>query len=168
MLVKFLIGCGILFLSLPVHANPACIVCSITIGASLELARKLGVHDEVVGVWAGALLTLMGYWLILWFDKKQWYFPLRNITLILFSLSMVGFLYINELVYTPKPIGFLYIDHFLFAVFLGAVLYIYSQKLYMWLKTCNSGHAHFPFEKVILPMASLLIASFVFTFYPLS
>ena len=55
-------------------ANPACAVCTVAVGASLEIARHYGVDDSVVGVWAGALLALLGYWLILWFDKKNWNF----------------------------------------------------------------------------------------------
>lgn len=55
-------------------ANPACAVCTVAVGASLEIARHYGVDDAVVGVWAGALLALLGYWLILWFDKKNWHF----------------------------------------------------------------------------------------------
>ena len=46
-------------------ANPACAVCTVAVGASLEIARHYGVDDAVVGVWAGALLALLGYWLIL-------------------------------------------------------------------------------------------------------
>ena len=42
-------------------ANPACAVCTIAVGASLEIARKLGVDDSVVGVWAGALLVMIGF-----------------------------------------------------------------------------------------------------------
>ena len=41
-------------------ANPACAVCTVAIGASLEIARSLGVDDSVVGVWAGAFLVLLG------------------------------------------------------------------------------------------------------------
>lgn len=51
-------------------ANPACAVCTVAIGASLEIARRIGVPDSVVGLWAGALLTLLGYWTIKFFDKK--------------------------------------------------------------------------------------------------
>lgn len=60
------------FLLIPVKsfANPACAVCTVAIGASLSIARKLGVSDSIVGLWAGALLTLLGYWTILFFDKK--------------------------------------------------------------------------------------------------
>lgn len=59
-------------------ANPACAVCTIAIGASLEIARNLGVEDAVVGLWAGALLTLLGYWTIVLFDKKNG--TLRDVT----------------------------------------------------------------------------------------
>ena len=55
-------------------ANPACAVCTVAVGASLEVARRYGVDDAVVGVWAGAMLALLGYWLILWFEKKNWNF----------------------------------------------------------------------------------------------
>ena len=63
-------------------ANPACAVCTIAIGASLEIARNLGVEDAIVGLWAGALLTLLGYWTIVFFDKKNWHFAGRNFWLI--------------------------------------------------------------------------------------
>lgn len=33
----------------PAYANPACAVCTIAVGASLEIARSLGVDDSVVG-----------------------------------------------------------------------------------------------------------------------
>lgn len=36
-------------------ANPACAVCTIAIGASLEIARKLGVEDAVVSAYGPAL-----------------------------------------------------------------------------------------------------------------
>ena len=64
-----------------VMANPACVVCTVAIGASLEVARKLGVSDAVVGLWTGAVLALLGYWAILWFDRKGWNFYGRDFLL---------------------------------------------------------------------------------------
>lgn len=72
-------------------ANPACVVCTVAIGASLEVARKLGVSDAVVGLWTGAVLALLGYWAILWFDRKGWNFYGRDFLLMALSLSTVGF-----------------------------------------------------------------------------
>ena len=48
----------------PAYANPACAVCTVAVGASLEIARQLGVDDSVVGVWAGAMLVMIGFWTI--------------------------------------------------------------------------------------------------------
>ena len=43
-----------------VMANPACVVCTVAIGASLEVARKLGVSDAVVGFWTGGGVGFAG------------------------------------------------------------------------------------------------------------
>ncbi len=149
-------------------ANPACVVCTVAIGASLEIARKLGISDEIVGLWAGAMFAILGYWTILLFDKKNWQFKGRDILLMSVNLAMIGFIYLGSLTYSPQIIGFLYIDSFLFAGICGAAIYIFSQKLYQFMKAQNGGHAHFPFEKVALPVALLFGASLILTTYPLS
>ena len=148
-------------------ANPACMVCTVAIGASLEIARALGISDEIVGLWSGAMFALLGYWLILWFDKRNLNFAGRNAVLMLLSLSSIGFIYMGDLSYLPKVIGIFYIDSFLFAAIIGALIYIYSEKFYQFIKERNNNHAHFPFEKVILPVVFLLLASVVINYYPL-
>lgn len=35
------------------------------------------------------------------------------------------------------------------------------------MKARNGGHAHFPFEKVLVPVVALLLASAYFYYYPL-
>ena len=161
-----------LFLSLifvgKAFANPACPVCTIAIGASLEVARRYGVDDSIVGVWAGALLALLGYWLILWFQKKNWNFPARNLVLMVLSVGMVGFMYISEMPYRPQVIGIFYLDPFLFSTILGALVFIYSSKFYDWMKAHNGGHAHFPFEKVVVPVLSLVLLCVYFNYFPLT
>lgn len=149
-------------------ANPACAVCTVTIGASLSLARKLGVEDSIVGLWAGALLTLLGYWTIVLFDKKGWSFAGRNTLLILVSVAMIGFIYVREAVYSPKVVWqFFYMDVILFGAILGMLIYVFSQKLYQRMKAHNGGHAHFPFEKVVLPLVLLFAASLYLTYFPI-
>lgn len=164
-MIKKFIFLFVLLSPLKVFANPACAVCTVAIGASLSIARKLGVPDSVVGLWAGALLTILGYWTILFFDKKNWHFKGRDFLIILLSLSMIGFIYINEVQYLPEVILYvLYLDPILFSSIVGSLIFIYSQKIYQIMKARNGGHAHFPFEKVVLPVAVLLIFSFIFNF----
>lgn len=162
-------GAFVFFALLPrvAYANPACAVCTVAVAASLEAARYLGVDDSVVGVWSGAFLALMGYWLILWFEKKGWRFWLRDYFLMAVSLSMIGFVYYKELVYSPEPILIFYMDPFLFSVLLGAAVLVMSNRFYQWMKKKNGGHAHFPFEKVAVPVLSLLFLSIYFYNNPL-
>ena len=148
-------------------ANPACAVCTVAVGASLEVARRYGVDDAVVGVWAGAMLALLGYWLILWFEKKNWNFAGRDFILMAASVGSIGFMYTTT-PYSPQIIGIFYMDVLLFSTILGALTFIYVSKFYQWMKAKNGGHAHFPFEKVVLPVVALAILSVYFNYYPLS
>lgn len=158
-----------LLLSSPAYANPACAVCTVAVGASLEIARSLGVDDAVVGVWAGGFLALLGYWLILWFDKKNWHFWARDLLLMAISVGSIGFMYIGDLSYSPRVLGCIfYMDPLLFSTILGALVLIYSSKFYQWMKARNGGHAHFPFEKVVIPVVALGLASLYFYYYPIS
>ena len=106
-----------LFMLIPgvVFANPACPVCTIAIGAGLDIARRLGVPDSVVGLWAGAMLTLLGYWTLKFMDKRGWYFRGRNLIVILLSVAMIGFAYISAVKYHPVSIcGMFVMDPVLF------------------------------------------------------
>lgn len=148
-------------------ANPACAVCTVAVGASLEIARRLGVDDGVVGVWAGAFLMILGYWTLKWMDKKGWNFKGRDFIILSLSVLMILFMYISHLVYTPKAILVFWIDPFLFATICGALTLHYSSEFYQWMKRKNGGHAHFPFEKVVVPVVALVLVSWVFSCYEL-
>ena len=149
MLMLSVLVIGFVLYNMPAWANPACAVCTVGVAVGLEVARNLGVDDGVIAVWAGALLALIGYWTILWFDKKGWKFFGRNFLLMALSLSMVAGVYIKDLQYTPKPI------------------LIYSSVFYQWMKARNGGHAHFPFEKVVLPILALTIAGYAVNYLQL-
>ncbi len=166
-MLKLLTLVTTLLLSGKALANPACPVCTIAIGASLSIARKMGVDDCIVGVWGGALLAIIGYWIIRWFDKKKWHFPFRNAVLMTLSVGSIGFMYMGELHYDPSVIGILYIDSFLFATILGAGVFILAIHFYEWMKIKNGGHAHFPFEKVVIPVLSVLLLSLAFYYLPI-
>ena len=166
--MKKLLFIGLTLFPLKAFANPACAVCTVAIGASLEIARKLGVPDSVVGLWAGALLALLGYWTILFFDKKNWHFKGRDFLLISLSVATIGFIYAGQTPYLPKAIGYVfYMDAILFSAVVGVLTYVLSQKLYQVLKERNGGHAHFPFEKVVLPLAMLFAGSVYYSYFPL-
>lgn len=153
--------------SLKAFAGPACPVCMVTVGASLYLAEKSGLDECVIGVWSGALLAIFGYFLIRYFNKKNWNYKGRDFSLMALSIGSIGFLYLGDLPYDPVIIGFLYIDSFLLSNILGALVFIGGINFYAWMKAKNGGHAHFPFEKVVVPVLCTALLSVLFYFYPL-
>ena len=148
-------------------ASPACPVCMVTVGASLYIAEKSGLDKCVIGVWSGALLAIFGYFLIRYFNKKNWNFYKRDFVLMFLSISSIGFMYLGTLPYEPLIIGFLYIDSFLLSNIAGALVFIMGIHLYEWMKKRNNGHAHFPFEKVVVPVLCTALLSLAFYHYPL-
>jgi len=146
--------------SMPALANPACPVCTIAIGAALPVTRRLGVPDSVAGIWVGAFLAIIGYWIIKFMDGRGWRFPGRNALVLTLSVATIGFAYLGQVKYSPcEYMGFLNIDPLLMGTIVGAVLFILTEKAYDWMKRKNGGHAHFPFEKVVLPIVVLAVAS---------
>jgi len=144
-------------------ANPACPICTVAIGAALPITRRLGVPDAVAGLWVGAFLAIMGYWIIKFMDRRGWRFWGRNALVLALSVATIGFAYLGTVQYSPCTyMGFLKVDPLLMGTITGAVLFILTEKLYDWMKTKNGGHAHFPFEKVVLPVVVLALASVAF------
>ena len=75
---------------------------------------------------------------------------------------MVAFAFVGDIDYSPQWfMGFIYIDPILFGTLVGMILFILVEKLYEWMKAKNGGHAHFPFERVVLPVVALALASWV-------
>ncbi len=162
--MKKLIGFLAAMLPMSVMANPACPICTVAIGAALPITRRMGVPDAVVGVWVGAFLAIMGYWIIKFMDGRGWRFAGRNALVLALSVATIGFAYVGTVTYSPcLYFGVIRIDPLLLGTLIGAALFIVTEKLYDWMKEKNGGHAHFPFEKVVLPVIALAIASWVLT-----
>ena len=63
-----------------------------------------------------------------------------------------------------KADTFFGIDAFLISMFVGAFAFWISQFIYQKMKEKNGGHAHFPFEKVVMAVIFLLLTSVIFNY----
>jgi len=141
-----------------------CQVCTVAIIGGLGLSRWLHVDDTVSGVWIGAFLVTIIYYSISFLQNRKINFWGRDF---LVSLSYFAVAFIP--LYTGKIIGHPLnriwgIDKFVIGAFFGSIIFIMAIMLYSWLKRKNGGHAHFPMEKVAIPIASLIIVSAGFYF----
>lgn len=160
---KLLVIISGIFIFTP-YAHAICPICTIAVGAGVGLARYLGVDDTVTGVWVGGLMVSLILWTLNWFDKKQIHFLGRGIITILayYGLVVVPLIWFDIV---GHPLNRLWgIDKLLLGIIVGSLAFLGANYLYEFLKRKNDGRAHFPFEKIVFPVASLIIFSGVFYF----
>ena len=141
-----------------------CPVCTAGVIAGLGLSRWLGVDDTVSGIWIGGILASSSGWTINWLRRKKWNFKgSPALTVILFYATVIIPLY------QMKIIGHVYnqywgIDKLILGISIGTVFFTGAALIYEILKKKNGGHAHFPFEKIVFPIGTLVILSTIFYF----
>lgn len=158
----FLIATTILFSAK--SASAVCPVCTLAVGAGIGLSRWLGIDDAITGIWIGALIVSISTWTINWMNKKNYRFKGRKILITAgYYLIIVIPLYWNGIMghQFNKILG---IDKILFGIIAGSIIFLASTWWYEKLKKKNNDKAHFPFQKVAMPVGFLAIASFIFYF----
>ena len=157
-IITFLAGI-LLFLFVPVSPTYAmCPVCTLAVGAGVGLSRYLGIDDTVSGIWAGALVISISFWFVDWLRKKNYKFPIY-----LSVIFWTAFTYIPlwKAGIIGHPFNVIWgIDKLIFGSIIGAVTFllaVYADKKVRKIK----GKHLFNFQKVVLPIALLLISSLI-------
>lgn len=145
-------------------ALAVCPICTVAVGAGVGFSRWLGIDDVISGLWIGGLTVSMIAWTIDWLDRKNIHFRGRKISIaLLYYLLLVPPLYWADIM--GHPLNTLWgIDRLLLGILLGSGVFLLAVLGYDWLKKNNGNKSHFPFQKVAMPVASLLLVSLVFYF----
>lgn len=139
-----------------------CPVCSVAVGAGIGFSRWLGVDDIITGLWVGALIVSMIMWTINWFHKRNIKFKFSIlITILSYYILVVVPLYFTGIIGHLNPF-FLFLDKLSIGIILGSFIFWIMSVWYLHLKEKNDGHAYFPFQKVMMPVGTLIVLSFVF------
>jgi len=144
-------------------AKPAyatCPVCIITVGGGLWIADKLGVDDLIASIWIGALVTALA---TTWADKgKLIKLPKAKIswTIIFYALTILT-LEISGKLDSPycKIWG---VCKIWLGVTIGTIAFWLGIWLDRWLRTKNKDKVFFPFQKVVAPVLTTVMASLIF------
>lgn len=141
-----------------------CPVCTVGVVAGLGLSRYLGVDDVLSGIWIGGLLISLTMWTVNWLKAKKWDFwgsPFI-LALVYYGLVIIP-LYYKDII--GHPFNTLWgIDKLVLGIVLGTITFSIGSVSYAYLKNKNGGKAHFPYEKVVFPIGSLIIISVIFYF----
>lgn len=156
----------IIFLSVAtistVRSLAVCPVCIVAVGAGLGISRYIGIDDTVTGVWIGGLIVASSLWFATLIEKKRWKIPYPEVVSVLFFLLLTIIpMYIGKIIGHPgnKLWG---IDKILLGTITGSITFILSVYLDKALRRSNNGEVYIYYQKVILPMLLLAIASFTF------
>jgi len=147
-------------------ARAVCPVCVIAVGAGLGLSEYLGIDNTIAGLWIGGLLVAMIAWTINWLNKKNWQLGNKDLRDILIAILYYGLtfwpLWAKDLI--GHPASRLWgIDKVVLGTIFGSLAFLIMTLWYNNIKK-RRGHAHFPYEKVAMPVGALIILSFVFYF----
>lgn len=145
-----------------VKAYAICPVCTIAVGAGVGLARWLGIDDTITGLWIGGLIVSLIMWTINYLKKKNINFFARNIIVITgyYALTIVPIYFIKTIWHPENTLGG--INKLLLGIIVGSILFYLGATWYHTMKMKNNGRAYFPFQKVAMPVAPLIIASIIF------
>ena len=159
-----LVGSGLLGIK---QALAVCPVCTVAVSAGIGLSRWLGIDDAISGLWIGGLTVSIIFWNLDWFNKKNINFRGRDIiTIIAYYLLIVAPLYFTGLI--GNPLNTLcaceLLDKLLLGIIVGSFGFWSVSGWYIYLKEKNQGRAHFPFQKIIMPIGLLILLSIIFYF----
>ncbi|MDR2685745.1 MAG: hypothetical protein LBB23_03165 [Rickettsiales bacterium] len=159
---KLLFAISTLCLSIStLTAKAVCPVCTVAVGGGLIFAREFGIDDIISGLWAGALTLSVAMWIANYMKRRgvkaSW--P--------YVLDLVGMYALTMSVYALPGIDFgahtLWgVDKLLLGILTGSVVFWVSVFWYARIKKNNGGHAIFPFQKVVMPIAALSLATLIF------
>ena len=143
-----------------------CPICTIAVGAGVGFSRWLGIDDSITGLWIGGLVISLIMWTESWFDKKNIHFKLRTfVTTIVYYIIVVVPLYFMGIIQPINGNTFsILVDKLILGIIVGSAGFWFGAEWYLSIKKNNNGHANFPFQKVVMPIAPLIIFSIVFYF----
>lgn len=143
-----------------VPVNAQCPVCIVTVGGGLFIAKKLGLDSLLTALWISGLNVAISFWFVSFIKKPK---LLKNP--FLWTIIMLASTYIY-LVSTKqmyhKNDTFLHIDKVLVGLVAGTFVWLSGIGVDKLMRKYNNGKVFFFYQKVIVPLTLLIVASGIF------
>jgi hypothetical protein len=152
-----------IFILLPKTSFAVCPLCTVAVAGGVEISRLLGVDYLISGIWIGGLIVSLGLWMADWFKKKNWLKPIIRelVSLAIFYLLTIPFLSSLHLTGLPGN-TFLGIDKIFFGIGVGSMVFFVGVFVDHLIRQYNHGKVLFFYQKVLIPVGLLALASLIF------
>lgn len=130
-----------------------CPVCTVTVVAGLGISRLLGIDDLLTSIWIGGFILSFSFIFFDWLKKKWPKLMANRYSLIAVIVSMY-LLALVPLYKTPT------ITRILYGTAVGSAFFligVHADKL----QRKKYKKIFFPFQKVVFPVAALIIATLI-------
>lgn len=140
-------------------AVPICVICTAAVSAGVGLSRWLGVDDAITGLWIGALTVSVSLWTINWLSAKNIkFFGRQPLVFVIYYASIIWPLYHYNMI--GHPLNKLWgIDKLVLGIIIGTIGFVIAIFFNEYLKKKNGDRVYFPFQKVVLPIGTLILLS---------
>lgn len=140
-----------------------CPMCTIGVVVGFGLSRWLGVDDSISGIWIGALILAFSLWTFNWIFRKKTKKPIIFLPVIIITYWLSTFLplYATHIISNTGCQTFLGLNRLVFGSLLGMALSGFAILIDKLSRRYKEGKRLFPYQKVIIPISILLIASFI-------
>ena len=142
-----------------------CPICTVTVIAGLGISRLLGIDDLLTSLWIGAFILSFSFVTIDWINKKWPKIKIENWThpiIVLMYLLVLIPLKLNNSIGVVRN-TFWGTDKILLGTAIGSVVFligVWADKF----QRKKFKKIFFPYQKVVFPVAALIIATLVFFF----
>lgn len=155
----------VLFSFIFIHRTYAvCPVCTIAAVSCLGISHYLGIDDTVTGLWIGGLLLSTSLWFNAILRKKQIRFPFKKYIIIVtfYGLTILP-LYWYHMIGLPGN-SLWNVDKLLLGILIGSTLFLLGIFCDLILRASNDCKVYFYFQKTVIPISLLIVASMIFYF----
>lgn len=142
-------------------AYAVCPLCTVAVGAGLGVSHWFGVDDVISGLWIGGFTMSLVTWTINWLNQKKIHFKGRKILITtIYYILIIASLSVGNII--GSPLNTLWgIDKLILGIIIGSITFLSGYICYTLIKK-RQGHAHFPFQKVVMPVAPLVLLTLIF------
>lgn len=136
-----------------------CPVCTVGVVAGLGLSRWLKIDDAISGLWIGALILALAIWFWRWFYQKKAQKSFSALLLLVVAFWLLTFLPLNYagILEDCRPLWGM--NRLILSSIIGVLVALLGILLDKDIRAGKKGKAAFPYQKVVLPLTLLLLAS---------
>jgi len=146
-------------------AQAVCPVCTVAVVGGLGLSRWLGIDDFITSIWIGGLALSISAWGWNYLKKRDKLSALAGITIfvLVYAATLIPLYWLK---YIGAPLNKLWgQDKIVLGIIAGTIVFWLGAFLHTTLKKRNEGKVYVKFQRVILPVGFLLIASLAYYAY---